>query len=454
MVHIFGHCKYVIIGDYVSEECGLTVTSKALTFWGKNAEMKDKVPITLKFERIAKLIVCRSDENNIFLIYPTPETIKSIQDKLCLPSEQFKSFSITNPSVSRIFLMTDNGGSNLPDFVNALFTTKVDELTLEEAHDLLKGYSEEVAEVIERSKRSTKVVSEIVPERSRIILQYPPNSRGCITIFTNDFLDLKPGTYLNDAIIDFYLKYFALVHTSEDFQNRIHVFDSFFYRKLISPVVEEGNPDEATSKEDQNYRIYQRVEKWDEKVKLFEKDFIFVPINLHAHWFLAVICYPYLAGQVVHFETGEKIDPQEDKKSPIIQSCILIFDSLGGSHPNVLKSLRNYLYYRYPAEHNGNKVSDFNAKVIPGSYVDVPIQPNYYDCGIFLLQFFESFYKTPIKDFRTPIKGLKTWFEQDVINCKREHLVAVIQSLVTEYQPENLPLPYIDFQNNVISSSV
>ena len=30
-------------------------------------------------------------------------------------------------------------------------------------------------------------------------------------------------------------------------------------------------------------------------MNLFEKDFLIVPINKHAHWFLAIICYPYLS---------------------------------------------------------------------------------------------------------------------------------------------------------------
>ena len=29
---------------------------------------------------------------------------------------------------------------------------------------------------------------------------------------------------------------------------------------------------------------YERVERWTKKVNLFDKDFIVVPINEHAHW--------------------------------------------------------------------------------------------------------------------------------------------------------------------------
>ena len=42
-------------------------------------------------------------------------------------------------------------------------------------------------------------------------------------------------------------------------------------------------------------RRHERVEKWTKNVNLFEKDFLIVPINKNAHWFLAIICYPYLS---------------------------------------------------------------------------------------------------------------------------------------------------------------
>ena len=45
-------------------------------------------------------------------------------------------------------------------------------------------------------------------------------------------------------------------------------------------------------------RRYLRVNKWTRNVNLFKKDFLIVPINKNAHWYLAIICYPYLAEPV------------------------------------------------------------------------------------------------------------------------------------------------------------
>ena len=36
------------------------------------------------------------------------------------------------------------------------------------------------------------------------------------------------------------------------------------------------------------------MEKWTKNVNIFEKDFLIVPINKNSHWYLAIICFPYL----------------------------------------------------------------------------------------------------------------------------------------------------------------
>lgn len=60
---------------------------------------------------------------------------------------------------------------------------------------------------------------------------------------------------------------------TEDQQRRTYMFDSFFYTSL-------------TNKKTTDSLVYskskirhERVKKWTKKVNLFEKDFIFIPIN-------------------------------------------------------------------------------------------------------------------------------------------------------------------------------
>jgi sentrin-specific protease 7 len=78
--------------------------------------------------------------------------------------------------------------------------------------------------------------------------------------------------------------------------------------------------------------------------------------------------------------------------------------------------------------------------------VKVPIQNNYTDCGLFLLQYVEQFFKDPIKDFRIPIKSLNKWFHQDVVTRKREEIAKLIEDLIRKTTSnEDLELPELQF---------
>jgi len=72
--------------------------------------------------------------------------------------------------------------------------------------------------------------------------------------------------------------------------------------------------------------------------------------------------------------------------------CILVFDSLRiGSRSKVVATLREYLECEYHEKIGKDRV--FSNETFPGCSPRVPQQPNFYDCGIFVLQYVESFFK-------------------------------------------------------------
>ncbi|XP_005090611.1 uncharacterized protein LOC101864041 isoform X2 [Aplysia californica] len=309
------------------------------------------------------------------------------------------------------------------------------------------------------------------------LLQYPfPPARG-IPITTEDLYCLTEGEFLNDVIIDFYLQYLYEEILNEENRKRTHIFSSFFYKRLTQRDRLFGKTEED-AKKSLPERRHARVKKWTKTVDLFSKDFIIVPINEHSHWYLAVICFPGLANpEVVPFipstvhgedteddntETGgsedtpaeetnpeplpktilgKQLDPQkcidnEESKYNLGQKqpCILMFDSLLGPSraPNV-RMLRDYLQ----CEWNAKKSEQRNiAKILRGSTPKVPQQSNYSDCGVFLLQYVESFFQDPIADFQIPMKGLQTWFPEELVLNKRREIHDLIMQLHRRFQEE------------------
>ncbi|XP_065184433.1 uncharacterized protein LOC135815120 isoform X2 [Sycon ciliatum] len=158
-------------------------------------------------------------------------------------------------------------------------------------------------------------VKPIPDDNPRELLTYPPLPQtGGITVTSNDLLCLQPQEFLNDIIIDFYLKY--LFHElPEEKQAKVHMFNSFFYRRLTQR--QAGGSTRSAAKSgglvgisNSHQEMHDRVKKWTRNVDIFDKDFVFIPINEHAHWYLAVICFPGADGPV--FESKQSVNTAAD----------------------------------------------------------------------------------------------------------------------------------------------
>uniref|UniRef100_A0A3Q1H2N8 Sentrin-specific protease 6 n=2 Tax=Anabas testudineus TaxID=64144 RepID=A0A3Q1H2N8_ANATE len=396
----------------------------------------------------------------------------------------------------------------------------------------------------------------------KLMVYPPPPAKGGISVTNEDLHCLNDGEFLNDVIIDFYLKYLVLEKLRKDDAQRIHVFSSFFYKRLNQR--ERRNVPDATNLPIQK-RKHNRVKTWTRHVDLFQKDFIFVPINESAHWYLAVICFPGLEGPV--FEQNplchaqfpastsasdaqpeenipdhcrplspdrDGLDSSSEQLSPGVpeasepdgdfakensafpdrgqessntvssngqtdteqqytselhrisvcyssgkgdddtytfsddqsscqdecsedgtlgedtlssdasclaskhnlckQPCILIMDSLRGpARSTVVKTLREYLEVEWEVRKGTQR--SFGKDVMKGSSPRVPQQDNFSDCGVYILQYVESFFENPIQSFHLPV-NLSDWFPQQRMKTKREEIKELILKIQAQQELE------------------
>ncbi|XP_041661598.1 sentrin-specific protease 6 isoform X2 [Cheilinus undulatus] len=396
----------------------------------------------------------------------------------------------------------------------------------------------------------------------KLMVYPPPPAKGGISVTNEDLHCLNDGEFLNDVIIDFYLKYLVLEKLKKEDAQRIHVFSSFFYKRLNQR--ERRNGPDTTNLPIQK-RKHNRVKTWTRHVDLFQKDFIFVPINESAHWYLAVICFPGLTGPVyeenplyhgptppassssasdppseenipdhcrplspdassddplpsisqdstegqidgdppkensavtgrqepsntptaarngqtdpeqqytselhrisVNYGSGKGDDDtytfsddqsschdecSEDgalaedtldyastlasKQNLCKQPCILIMDSLRGpTRSTVVKTLREYLEVEWEVRKGTQR--SFGKDVMKGSSPRVPQQDNFSDCGVYILQYVESFFENPIVSFSLPV-NLSEWFPQQRMKTKREEIKDLILRIKEQQEPD------------------
>ena len=124
----------------------------------------------------------------------------------------------------------------------------------------------------------------------------------------------------------------------------------------------------------------------------------------------------------------------------------MIFDSLRtGLRARVAATLREYLKCEYKTRMKEER--DFNKDNMKGACPKVPQQPNFSDCGLFGLQYVESFFKSPLKDFNLPITSLKKWFPSELMRNKRAEIAKIIRDLAKEQNKDKT----INFPNLIFT---
>eukprot|EP01018_Ginkgo_biloba_P015078 Gb_04525 [translate_table: standard] len=251
---------------------------------------------------------------------------------------------------------------------------------------------------------------------------FPKGDPDAVTISKRDLELLQPEAFINDTLIDFYIKYLQ-TKISQKQREACHFFNSFFFRKL-------ADLDKAPGTSVVSREAFQRVRKWTRKVDIFQKDYIFIPVNYCYHWSLIVICHP---GEAV-------VEDDNYAKTP----CILHMDSIKGTHADLAKLIQSYLWEEWQERHMDDggsfDIAFERFSNMPFISLEVPQQNNFCDCGLFLLHYVEMFLSEAPAEFNllqlqdSPKFLTKDWFLPDEASLlKRYRIRELIHTLHQEF---------------------
>lgn len=280
-------------------------------------------------------------------------------------------------------------------------------------------------------------------------LVFPPTGKNRATVDEIDIPRLDEKEFLNDNLINFYIRY--LEHKLEkerpELSRKVYFFSTFFFEKLRST---KGKIN------------YDGVKAWTAKVDLLSYDYIFVPVNENAHWYLAIICNVpnavkaavaekeseastvsiHNAIEVIdassspgmstverdltdisledgtaavgatarreaddlssrHGTASSSVPPSPTRKRKSTGSMpskfdptlprIVTLDSLGGTHPPTVKALKEYLVEEARAKKGIALTTVPTGMTARG----IPEQNNFCDCGVFVLAYMQEFLANP-----------------------------------------------------------
>lgn len=111
-------------------------------------------------------------------------------------------------------------------------------------------------------------------------LVYPRFGKKKAEVDVQDLQRLNDSEFLNDNLIGFYIRFLEdhLGRCNPEVAKRVYFFNSYLFATITNtPRGQRGIN-------------YAGVQKWTRNVDIFSYDYLVVPINEAAHWYVAIIC--------------------------------------------------------------------------------------------------------------------------------------------------------------------
>ncbi|GAB1603476.1 sentrin-specific protease 1-like [Argonauta hians] len=201
----------------------------------------------------------------------------------------------------------------------------------------------EIKTVTESKKPLVPKISEVMRREIDSALRPYPAEDVLVDAFRiqlkrQDMATLSGLTWLNDAVINFYMC-MLMERSNEPGYSKAYAFNTFFYPKLLSSK-------------------YEGVRRWTRKVDIFANKYLIIPIHLEMHWCLAV----------VNFQN----------------KTICYYDSIGGKNTQCLETIKNYLCEESLDKKNvAFDLTGWTTTTVK----NIPHQMNGSDCGMFACKY-------------------------------------------------------------------
>ncbi|CAH0376337.1 unnamed protein product [Pelagomonas calceolata] len=274
------------------------------------------------------------------------------------------------------------------------------------------------------------------------VFQYPPGvaASDSIVVTRGDLRRLEPDEFLNDNLVDFYLKVIVADARRSplgedpafgDVARDVHAFSSTTASHFFTKLREGDSRGKLKPDSEKAQRAHARVERWTRGVDVFAKKFLLVPVVEDLHWSLAIVCHPgELAKRAVarerrELDVGATEDEDEDEDCPA-RPCVIHMDSLRmHSAKKIEKWLRCFLEMEWRKRHSDEEPFTLRERTARagGPPADlllampkVPQQTNSCDCGVYTLRYGQEFLARAVcRGARLAVDG------RDVSLCFRDH---------------------------------
>lgn len=282
----------------------------------------------------------------------------------------------------------------------------------------------------------------LIDNKKQVCIYQYKNKRmhsDSIEIIKKDYISLHEGFYLNDKIINFYLKILEDYYSSND--KEVFILNSYKYT-LISQD-EKGKLDEPLL----NYRPVNRKNA----INIFNFKILIIPIYENNHWSLVIVNGINLMSNLF----DKTLTNNWEKNKDVIFPEIFYLDSYFSNNDRCVNIIKKFLFYEfknnYPDKIFKSSVLSFcdvvsiKGVLIKRYYPRIPKQDNLFDCGIYILVYCElfllnkDFFINNARKFTSTQNGTQTlnddnnplvnWFERKFVYQKRKEIKNLLEKI-------------------------
>jgi len=281
-----------------------------------------------------------------------------------------------------------------------------------------------------------------------------------IVLTPRDVALLDDGEFLNDSILDFFLRLAMRTVGPAEVRATLYVASALFFQRLTASGAESGEEG------------WQNVRTWTRALHgLLGHEFIVLPVNeLNLHWWLAVVCHPLRAldpalrsASAALSPAGPRIVCLDSMSEPVPKDGRVAFlrgflqrewherqaeaataralrperqghDAGGSSQPQ-----HELGRLGLAAPPTSGTIGANAALALRAVDAQVPTQENGFDCGVFVLEFLTHLLRSPASLAELGLAQHREWFEQAHVSHRRERLRWIAARLQHEARARGEP---------------
>jgi sentrin-specific protease 7 len=202
------------------------------------------ITISIAMPDVLKVLAHFGKSMPLLFLYVSQEACARIRRQLKMQNNQAFFLEVQSPDETqkRITILPEKMTEENKAVLKSVFESKLQELESKDANEILVRSSPKDIALLKAKMglggpggAGGNGKAQLVEQPVVKYCQYPPDSPGNVSICNEDYNCLEAEQFLNDVIIDFYLKYIQTEIIGTGVQKeRTHIFTTYFYKKLTT----------------------------------------------------------------------------------------------------------------------------------------------------------------------------------------------------------------------------